>query len=70
MAKVVYVTTDEGDWAGVYANGKLVHEGHDIPSFQWLDILQRLGHETDEWDGTKYATENGNLPKDLEDLTK
>ena len=68
MAKVVYVTNDEGDWCGVYIDGKQVHEGHGIPIREWLEILNSLGHETDEWDGTEYTKKFGSLPMELEDL--
>lgn len=39
--RVVVVAVD--DWHGVYLDGVLLHEGHEIPSFAWIDVLLRAG---------------------------
>lgn len=40
--KVTLISSDDGDWEGIYVDGVLKHEGHNLePS----DILQALGVE-------------------------
>ncbi len=39
MAKIIHVATPDWDWQGLYIDGKLVHEGHDIPIFTWLKVV-------------------------------
>ena len=39
MSIVHYVHNDD-DWRAVYLDDSLYHEGHDIPIFIWLELLQ------------------------------
>jgi hypothetical protein len=52
--KIVVVGSSNGDWEGMYVDGKLKVQGHSI---HWTDALEALGlkfeqHEADdEWMG-------------------
>ena len=70
MAKIVYVDTEDGDWCGLYVDGELFEEGHEIPRQIWIQLLESLGHETETWDGTEYAEKTGGLPKSLDELSE
>jgi hypothetical protein len=54
--KLVY--SESGDWVGVYANGKLLHEGHDISPSMLLEVLG-IEHDrmtaSGEWLGEEVA---------------
>lgn len=39
--RITRVTCPAGDWTGLYINGELVEEGHAIPDWMLLDILQK-----------------------------
>jgi hypothetical protein len=47
----------EGDWVGLYKDGVLVHEGHDIPDWVWLQelggdaVYDQYGKADDEFGG-------------------
>jgi hypothetical protein len=36
---ITVVTNSLGDWTGVYLNNELYYEGHDIPSFIWVELV-------------------------------
>lgn len=40
---VEVITCDSGDWEVLKLNGKVYSEGHDIPVFVWLELLESLG---------------------------
>ena len=57
------------DWVGLYINGQLFHQGHDIPTRVWLDLLQpdpdlRIEQTVPQ----DVMDEMGELPADLLDL--
>lgn len=58
------IKSDEGDWIGVYKDGKLVDEGH---SLETVDLLRQLGFEvaTIEWDEEKFNEYGGHCPQEL-----
>jgi hypothetical protein len=33
---------DSGDWAEIWLDNKLLHSGHSIPGFIWIDVLRLL----------------------------
>jgi hypothetical protein len=37
--KYALVSNDEGDWIGLYEDGKLLYEGHSIDESKMLDLL-------------------------------
>ena len=39
MSEVALVSNDEGDWMGVYIDGRLVYENHSIDEDHLLDLL-------------------------------
>ena len=40
---IALVTCDDGDWEGLFIDGKLITEGHSVPSTDVLDKLEELG---------------------------
>ena len=40
---IALVTCDDGDWEGLFIDGKLITEGHSVPSTDVLDKLEGLG---------------------------
>ena len=38
--EIKYITCESGDWKVLIVNGKLYHEGHDIPEHIWLELLE------------------------------
>ena len=65
MTKYVVIQCD--DWTGMYKDGKLVQEGHEISS---RDMCHELGidFKFDEGVVDDYLMENGRFPENLEDL--
>lgn len=47
--KITYVKAD--DWAGIYIDDDLYTEGHSIPHFEWIRLLQKAGIEVDDSKG-------------------
>lgn len=45
MARVRIVRDASHEWKGVYLNGVLLDEGHDITDWTWERILRKLGHD-------------------------
>lgn len=39
MADFKVFMCNQGDWVGLYKDGELVHEGHEIPTWVWLQYL-------------------------------
>lgn len=67
MKKVDIVHDINGEWIGIYLNGKLWEEGHSIPVHRWLELLEEEFHcETNhhgDWPGEEY----GSLPLELDE---
>jgi len=71
-ADVVFISTDEGDWEGMYLNGELKYEGHSLSVDQVLEVLgiSSIGYEVDE----EFMSRHGYscpkiLPNDMSDYT-
>lgn len=66
MAKFSYVDGD--DWNGLYKDGKLIWQGHNITTYRLLELI---GAEVDykEADGD-WLMDRGDLPVKLEDVTE
>jgi len=61
--EVVIVSSEEGDWQGLYIDGELKYEGHSIPIFI---LLKELGIEENTREvGNDYLEEH-EMPKTLE----
>jgi len=39
MKDVKYIMNCEGDWCGVYVDGELYYEGHEVPIYVWSQIF-------------------------------
>lgn len=65
MKKIDLVYLSTGDWVGVYIDGELVHDHHDVEP---VDLLRWLGIECRvlEVDMEK----NYPMPKNFEDIVK
>ena len=66
-----YVLLQFDDWCGLYKNGKMIHQGHEIPDHVWL---AELGG-TESWDGFELdlygenlATFGGQFPYSLDEV--
>lgn len=64
--QIVIVGSPDGDWEGLYLNGRLVFEGHSITWWQMLEAL-KIEYQTLEAD-QDWFYQRGNLPKFLEDV--
>jgi hypothetical protein len=63
MSEYTLIQDDEGDWIGLYKDGRLVQEGH---SFEPSRLLQLVGVRHDMiWDVD--LSEEGSLPQTLEE---
>lgn len=38
------VTNESGDWEVLLLNGEVYYEGHNIPAFIWLNLVNELGY--------------------------
>lgn len=43
--KIELAYCSSGDWVKMIINDNVVYEGHSIPDFIWLDILEDTGFE-------------------------
>jgi hypothetical protein len=46
--KVQVQDCTSGDWVRVIVDGKVFHEGHEVPDFKWTELLAKLGAEVEE----------------------
>lgn len=58
---VLVVNSDDGDWVGIYLNGRLAYEGHTISPERLLELLS-VQHESHE------ILVEDRLPEKFEDL--
>lgn len=70
---VYYIMNNEGDWCGLYADGELIHEGHDVPAREWVNLISELGHRSLQLDpedklGEYLEVTGGRYPQELSDL--
>lgn len=61
-----------GDWYGIYINGELNYEGHDIPNHVWMTIIQmnRYYLSVEEFEVSDEYMERGSFPDKFEDIPK
>ena len=53
------VTNESGDWEVLLLNGEIYYEGHNIPTFIWLNLVHELGHVVSTKDLTDEEMEYG-----------
>jgi hypothetical protein len=41
-------STEDGDWYELVVNGEIFHEGHSIPNYAWLKLLETMGAQTSQ----------------------
>ena len=39
------IANESGDWEVLLLNGEVYEEGHDIPTYTWMNLIHDLGHE-------------------------
>lgn len=39
MNEFILCSTVDGDWVGVYINDDIIHQGHSVPTYVWLEII-------------------------------
>jgi hypothetical protein len=67
---------NEGDWCALYVDGEIIHQGHSISPYEWLDLINGLGCRTRNlYDSTGALGENlekwgGRFPNDLSDVVE
>jgi hypothetical protein len=54
------ITCESGDWEVLKVDGKIEYEGHDIPEFVWMTLIEKLGHTADPRIISDEDMENGN----------
>ena len=52
-------TNESGDWEVLLLNGEIYYEGHNIPTFIWLELICELGYEVSTKDLTDEEMECG-----------
>lgn len=45
--EVHYNGDEDGDWTVIKVNGEVFTSGHDVPLWELVDLLRKLGHEVD-----------------------
>ena len=71
MSKLTYVSSTDGEWCGVYIDGKLDYETHTILVCYWLDVInvENLTQaENFEIDGHWLEDQSGYLPLLFKDI--
>lgn len=67
MDKKITIVGSEAYWEGLYINGELKYQGHEVTPYA---ILDSLGIETERLKADyNWLTERGRLPDRLEDVT-
>ena len=69
MSAPDYKVVSADDWQGIYINGELRFEGHSIPNWVWIEIVDELlvDHKVDQTDyesdyAYKIIDDNGRCP--------
>lgn len=56
--KIRLISNESGDWKVLLLNGKIYEEGHDIPSYTWVNLIRDLGYEVNAEEITDEEMEN------------
>lgn len=71
QVSLTVVNSNEGDWCGLYVDGRLIHQGHDFPIRQLIGHLkdnQVLIGRVEEWEAGDWLQDVGQLPDLLSDV--
>jgi len=63
-SKFTLVSSDQGDWIGLYRDGVLLNEGHSLSPREVLDALG-LENESVEWGEEEFAKHGYRCPETL-----
>lgn len=63
MKNITVVGCPDGDWEGLYVDGRLVFEGHSI---QWRQMLEALDVDYNSFDCDQQWLFDNGLPKELD----
>lgn len=71
LFEITYVENESGDWCGIYVGNKLQVEGHSIPYFTWVNLINEfksfsraMSYEICD----SYLEEIGGLPDDFSSI--
>lgn len=61
--KLMFLKSEDGDWIGLYVNGKLMAEGHSLDP---VDLLENLGFDVtrEERDADWFDDNGGTCPEE------
>jgi hypothetical protein len=67
-----YVSDNSGDWTGIYVNFHIKYQGHSIPDFIWIELLNQISGtqvESREWTTAMDHETYTSYPIEFMDLT-
>ena len=70
MSSLIYISSSNGDWCGIYVDGQLYTEGHSIAVLEWLDIVENQSTfktQNLEVEGD-WLEEGGSFPQSFSDI--
>lgn len=70
MSSLIYISSSNGDWCGIYVDGQLYTEGHSIAVWEWLDIVENQSTfktQNLEVEGD-WLEEGGSFPQSFSDI--
>lgn len=67
---VTIVGAEGGDWTGLFVNGKLEYEGHNIYETNWVELINKYKHfkEVETFTVTDDYLDRGNFPDKFKDI--
>lgn len=69
MSTLTYVTNTDGDWEGIYIDGKLHHEAHSIPAYVWFAVTGICSDRSEFEVKSEWLEEQGDtFPNKFEDI--
>jgi len=70
--KITIVTSESGDWSGVYVDNKLRSEGHSVRYDELLDTIVLFKSQLTSWKGRTvcddFLSDTGSLPPNLSSI--
>lgn len=68
---VIVVNGEGGDWSGLFVNGELECEGHNIYTRDWIDLIKKYKYfkQVETFTVTdEYLESRGNFPSKFTDI--
>lgn len=70
-SELMYIENENGDWCGIYVDNRLQIQGHSIPHFTWIELINtfQLFSEAKVYEISDfYLDEIGDLPDNFTDI--